>query len=304
MWRREVAAAAAAPTSPECPYHTLGVARGASVDECKEAFRQLALAVHPDVGGDAARFARVVGAWEYISLAALASEASARPRALRGVRNVDGILLVSVSQLKADPLYEVHTLRIGMDDAEGESYISSPTPAADAAHTHPPITHHAKGDGGSASRAGGAEEKIKAEENLSTLIGKGGTGGALGTERVHLVRATPFDSIADLCDAVDAQVSCFFLSCFFLLFLCLSVCQRRDLLCVFAQLELPPDVRGVGQRDNGNELVWGAQLLAEHLFVRDYPIRDGDTLYYVVQRWRHHARATRSGRSSRAGGFR
>lgn len=274
MWRREAAAAAAAPTSPECPYHTLGVARGASVDECKEAFRQLALAVHPDVGGDAARFARVVGAWEHISLAALASEASARPRALRGVRNVDGILLVSVSQLKADPLYEVHTLRIGMDDAEGESYISSPTPAADAAHTHPPITHHAKGDGGSASRAGGAEEKIKAEENLSTLIGKGGTGGALGTERVHLVRATPLDSIADLCDAVDAQ------------------------------LELPPDVRGVGQRDNGNELVWGAQLLAEHLFVRDYPIRDGDTLYYVVQRWRHHARATRSGRSSRAGGFR
>ena len=208
MWWREVVAAAAAPTSPECPYRTLGVARGASVDECKEAFRQLALAVHPDVGGDAARFARVVGAWEHISLAALASEASDRPRALRGVRNVDGILLVSVSQLKADPLYEVHTLRIGMDDAEGELYIRPPTHAADAAHTHPPITHQARGDGGSTSRADGAEE------TLSTLIGKGGTGGALGTERVHLVRATPLDSIADLCDAVDAQVSCFFCHAF------------------------------------------------------------------------------------------
>jgi DnaJ domain len=48
------------------PYQTLGVARGCAPAELKEAFRNKALEVHPDRGGDAAEFVRLREAYNQI----------------------------------------------------------------------------------------------------------------------------------------------------------------------------------------------------------------------------------------------
>ena len=51
------------------PYRTLGVPRGASLDQAKAAYRRLAKANHPDAGGPSAlpRFLAIQAAWEQIS---------------------------------------------------------------------------------------------------------------------------------------------------------------------------------------------------------------------------------------------
>ena len=49
------------------PYQTLGVDRGCTQDELKEAFRTKALQAHPDRGGDAAEFVRLREAYQQIA---------------------------------------------------------------------------------------------------------------------------------------------------------------------------------------------------------------------------------------------
>lgn len=48
------------------PYEVLGVARGASDDEVRKAYRRMLRATHPDTGGDTARFDAVQRAWVLI----------------------------------------------------------------------------------------------------------------------------------------------------------------------------------------------------------------------------------------------
>ena len=49
------------------PYDTLGVAKNASADEIKKAYRKLAREHHPDGGGDEARFKEIQGAYDVLS---------------------------------------------------------------------------------------------------------------------------------------------------------------------------------------------------------------------------------------------
>lgn len=48
------------------PYEILGVSIGASVDECKKAYRKLCAKYHPDNGGDPNKFDEVNKAWTAI----------------------------------------------------------------------------------------------------------------------------------------------------------------------------------------------------------------------------------------------
>ena len=48
-------------------YDTLGVAKGASADEIKKAYRKLAREHHPDQGGDESRFKEIQGAYDVLS---------------------------------------------------------------------------------------------------------------------------------------------------------------------------------------------------------------------------------------------
>lgn len=201
--RCRLAASAATQAAPTCPWSILGVQRGADLDECKDAFRQLALTLHPDVGGEPERFAAVVAAWEEISLAALASEARARPRGLRGVRNVDGVLLVSVDQLKSDPLYEVHTLRIALQGPDDDAPSDSGRGGGRGDSGNVCSSSSDSGDRAGCDGSGSNDDSTPDHGGGP----RGDAGVALGTERVHLVHTTPYDSIADFCDVVDVQVS-------------------------------------------------------------------------------------------------
>lgn len=58
-------AARAEPASPSAP-SVLGIARGASIDEIKRAYRKRALETHPDRGGDAEAFRAVQRAFEQL----------------------------------------------------------------------------------------------------------------------------------------------------------------------------------------------------------------------------------------------
>ena len=111
-----------ASTSAACPWSVLGVKRGASIDTCKSAFRRLALSLHPDVShnpSDKLRFTAVVEAFETISQGRVGG--GARQSGLRGVRSVDGVLLVSIEALQVDPNYDVHSIRVQLsDDDEAE----------------------------------------------------------------------------------------------------------------------------------------------------------------------------------------
>ncbi|MCC6525802.1 MAG: J domain-containing protein [Polyangiaceae bacterium] len=56
--------ARSAAAAPESAWQILGVARDATAEELKRAFRRRALETHPDRGGDAAAFRRVKAAYE------------------------------------------------------------------------------------------------------------------------------------------------------------------------------------------------------------------------------------------------
>lgn len=49
------------------PYETLGVARDASIDDIKKAFRKLSHQHHPDKGGDAQKFQEINAAYQILS---------------------------------------------------------------------------------------------------------------------------------------------------------------------------------------------------------------------------------------------
>ena len=102
------------------PWTTLGVPRTADIDECKAAFRTLALSLHPDVSphaADAAKFAAVVEAFESIEQGR-AVQSSVGRRGPRSARVVGGMLIVSVDVLRQDPAYEVHTVRVRFGEAD------------------------------------------------------------------------------------------------------------------------------------------------------------------------------------------
>lgn len=48
------------------PYSILGVPEGSSLEVCKSAYRSLSKKYHPDMGGDASKFAMVTQAWKQI----------------------------------------------------------------------------------------------------------------------------------------------------------------------------------------------------------------------------------------------
>jgi len=49
------------------PYEALGIAKGASDDEIKKAYRKLAIKTHPDKGGDPEQFKKIQGAYDILS---------------------------------------------------------------------------------------------------------------------------------------------------------------------------------------------------------------------------------------------
>jgi len=145
----------------ESPWAVLGVRRGESLEECKAAFRRLALTLHPDVsqnGADAERFAAVVEAYEDIRYGA--ADGRRRPPLLRGVRSVGGVLKVSIDELRRDPAYAVHTVLLALD-----------RPAAESPDTSAVASAITSADGHGAAWGGGAAAS------------------ALGTERIHLLHA-------------------------------------------------------------------------------------------------------------------
>lgn len=50
----------------DTPYSILGVSEGASLEECKRAYRRLCKIHHPDMGGDPIKFDKVRVAWGMI----------------------------------------------------------------------------------------------------------------------------------------------------------------------------------------------------------------------------------------------
>ena len=70
-------------TSGRIPWAVLGIARDASLDDARRAFRRLAKSLHPDVGGDGTAFATVVAAYRAVAATTVAAgpgPASPMPR--------------------------------------------------------------------------------------------------------------------------------------------------------------------------------------------------------------------------------
>ena len=94
-------------------------------------------------------------------------------------------------------------------------------------------------------RSDGIDSAVSSSDNTEST--------ALSAETVHEVQCSAFDSVADL---------------------------RMQLQ---AELDLPERLRHGIRQNGGHELIYHAQLLGEHLFLADYEIEDGDTLYFAVR---------------------
>jgi len=197
------------------PYTILGVGRSTPATEVRERYLALARKLHPDVTSnpaDAMNFAAIVEAYESIRDGDDGRRLGSGKQ--RGVRIVDGILVASIEVLKQDPSYDVHTIRLRLEEsaAAGES---------DAGAGEPPGASH-----------------------------------ALSIETFHEVLASEWDSVADV-----------------------KLLLLREL-----RLEAHGELaRGPRSRD---ELIFGGQLLGEHLFLADYGVSDGCTLYFARHRLR------------------
>ena len=143
-------------------WDVLGLSRSADLDECKDAYRRLALALHPDTNPSAdaaARFAAVVEAYQLIA----GGGARGGVAGPRGVHSVGGVLVVPLEALRQDPQYALYTCRLRLQENDG------PVRAAPA-----PV---------------GAPGAAPAES---------GGDFALSTEQVHVAACSPWDSVADL----------------------------------------------------------------------------------------------------------
>jgi len=170
------------------PWGVLGVSREADLDDCKEAYRKLALALHPDTNPSpdaAARFAVVVEAYQSIA----GGGARGGPAGLRGAHTVGGVLVVTLEALRQDPRYAVHTCRLILEEDSAPGGRAGTVGAAAAAVAEQAGALHAGGGGGAG--AGGCGE---------------GSSDALSTEHVHEVTCSPWDSVADLRQQLQVEV--------------------------------------------------------------------------------------------------
>jgi len=166
------------------PWGVLGVSREADLDDCKEAYRKLALALHPDTNPSpdaAARFAVVVEAYQSIA----GGGARGGPSGMRGAHTVGGVLVVTLEALKQDPRYAVHTCRLILEEDGAPSGRAGPVGAVAAAVAEQAGALHTGGGGGG---------------------GGGGSSDALSTEHVHEVTCSPWDSVADLRQQLQVEV--------------------------------------------------------------------------------------------------
>ena len=127
-------------TSPSAtsPWAVLGVARGADLDECKDAYRKLALSLHPDTNpsADAAtQFLAVVDAYQQIAGGDARGGGAAGPS---GVRSVGGVLVITIDALRRDPRYAVYTCRLALEE-EDEGEVGDGTPRRSS--SPPPASH-------------------------------------------------------------------------------------------------------------------------------------------------------------------
>ncbi len=167
------------------PYRTLGVPRGASLDQVKAAYRRLAKANHPDAGGPSAlpRFLAIQAAWEQISegssgsttpgRAARPAERTARPtgrtpegpRAGAGARSASGAPSGSNPRRRppGTPAPGTGTGSPGTDGrGTGSPGPGSGDPAPGASASGPP-------PGGSSGSAGSrAERKARGKATLGS----------------------------------------------------------------------------------------------------------------------------------------
>ena len=158
------------------------MSREADLDDCKDAYRKLALALHPDTNPSpdaAARFAVVVEAYKSIA----GGGARGGPAGLHGAHTVGGVLVITLEALRQDPRYALHTCRLILQAEGALGEQAGPVSAVAAATV----------EQAGALRAG---------------VGGGGEGScdALSTEHVHAVECSPWDSVADLRQQLQVEV--------------------------------------------------------------------------------------------------
>ena len=166
------------------PWGVLGVSREADLDDCKDAYRKLALALHPDTNPSpdaAVRFTAVVEAYQSIA----GGGARGGPAGLRGAHTVGGVLVVTLEALRQDPRYAVHTCRLILEEDIALGGRAGPVGEAAAAVADQAGALHAGGGGGG--------------------VGEGSSD-ALSTEHVHEVTCSPWDSVADLRQQLQVEV--------------------------------------------------------------------------------------------------
>lgn len=213
------------------PWAVLGVSPKDDLDSIKDAYRRLALALHPDVcreADSATRFSEVVRAYDVIANGDDDERVRPRGSSGHGARVVGGVLITSIDELRRDPEFHVYTLQLALD---GDTV-------------------------GTVDEHEDANAPPRAEEPAAD-------GDAVSTERVHLLRASEWDSVGDVRRALQEQ------------------------------LRLSPSLRYEHgrHREGGHELIArGGQLLGEHLFLADYELRSGDTLFFAVRQNRCQSR--------------